>query len=121
MGTEAGGFGLSLIIFTCFVKLLIFPLYEGQLRSTAKQQKVQPKIIEIQRRFGADKEKMNMEMSRFYIEEGINPLAALWPAFVQIPIFIALYRSITQLAQTDEHFKEGFLWVPSLAGPNTEG
>jgi len=36
MGNEAGGFGLSLIIFTCFVKLLIFPLYEGQLRSTAK-------------------------------------------------------------------------------------
>ena len=40
MGYEAGGFGLSLIAFTVFVKLLIFPFYEGQLRSTAAMQKV---------------------------------------------------------------------------------
>lgn len=57
-------------------------------------QKVQPRVIEVQRLFGNDKEKMNAEISRLYMEEGINPFSSLLPAFIQIPIFIALYKSI---------------------------
>ena len=82
MGDAYGGFGLSLILFTCLVKLIIFPVYEGQLRSTAVMQKVQPRVIEVQRLFGNDKEKMNAEISRLYMEEGINPFSSLLPAFI---------------------------------------
>ena len=77
---------------------------------------LQPKIMEIRRRWGSNQEKVTMETSRLYIEEGISPWAPLLPSFAQIPIFIALYRSIQQL-QEDPHFAESFLWIPSLAGP----
>lgn len=83
--------------------------------------KLQPKIVEIRRRWGNDQEKVNTEQSRLYLEEGISPWAPLLPSFAQIPIFIALYRSIQQLSTTDPHFAESFLWIPSLAGPNPEG
>ena len=64
---------------------------------------------------------MNAEISKLYLEEGINPFSSLLPAFIQIPIFIALYQSILQLSKSDTHFQEGFLWVPTLAGPNPDG
>lgn len=47
LGTDAGGFGFSLILYTCLIKTLLYPLYEGQLRSTARMRKVQPVMREI--------------------------------------------------------------------------
>jgi len=40
LGTDAGGFGFALILYTCLIKTLIYPLYEGQLRATARMRKV---------------------------------------------------------------------------------
>lgn len=79
--------------------------------------KVQPIMREIQTKYGADKEKVNKEMTRMYIEEKINPLQGFATAIVQIPLFISLYKSIIQLSEQDAHFKEAFLWIPSLRGP----
>lgn len=45
LNTDA--FGLSIIMYTCLIKTLIYPLYEGQLRSTARMRKIQPKMKEI--------------------------------------------------------------------------
>jgi YidC/Oxa1 family membrane protein insertase len=84
-------------------------------------QRAQPKLVEIRRRWASDPEKMNKETARLYVEEGINPFAGFVPALIQIPVFISLYRSILQLSETDPHFSEGFLWIPSLSGPLTEG
>lgn len=71
----------------------------------------------IQQKYGADKERMNAEMTRMYIEEKINPLQGFATAIVQIPLFVSLYKSIIQLSEQDVHFKESFLWIPSMVGP----
>lgn len=60
---------------------------------------------------------MNAEMTRMYIEEKINPLQGFATAIVQIPLFVSLYKSIIQLSEQDVHFKESFLWIPSMVGP----
>lgn len=52
-----------------------------------------------------------------YLEEKINPLQGFATAIVQIPLFISLYKSIIQLSEADDHFKESFLWIPSMIGP----
>jgi membrane protein insertase Oxa1/YidC/SpoIIIJ len=39
-----GGFGFSLIMYTFIIKILIFPLFEGQLTTSAKMSKVQPRV-----------------------------------------------------------------------------
>ena len=54
LGVNMNAFGLSLIIYTCVIKTLIYPLYEGQLRSTARMRKVQPVMKEIQKKYGND-------------------------------------------------------------------
>lgn len=48
----------------------------------------------------------------------MNPLAGCLPALVQIPVFVALYRSFQNLAQESTHrLNEPFLWLPNLEGP----
>ena len=84
-------------------------------------QKIQPKIIEIQKQFDYNKEKMNAKIADLYKAEGVNPWASLVPVLFQLPIYVVLYKSILQLSESDPHFEEGFLWIPSLAGPNPEG
>jgi len=46
----------------------------------------------------------------------VNPLAGCLPALIQIPVFIALYRSFLSLAQQNK-LEESFLWLPNLQGP----
>lgn len=104
-GLSANAFGFALIVYTVAIKTLIYPLYEGQLRSTARMRKVQPVMREIQRKYGNDQERMNAEMTRMYIEEKINPLQGFATAIVQLPIFVSLYKAIIQLSEQDEHFK----------------
>ena len=113
-------FGLSIILYTLIIKAFLFPLYYSQMESSARMQAVQPKMLEIRRKWAGDQEKINMETSRLYIDEQINPLASLLPSFAQVPVFLALYRSITQLSENDPHFKDGFLFIPSLVGPTFE-
>ena len=81
---------------------------------------LQPKVIEIRRKYEGDSARIKEETSKLYLEENISPLADFLPTLVQIPLIIALQKSIGQL-QIDPHFREGFLWIPSMAGPINRG
>ncbi|MBE0415712.1 MAG: membrane protein insertase YidC [Dehalococcoidia bacterium] len=87
-------FGLAIIALTIMVRLLTFPLTLRQLRSTRAMQSLQPKMQELQKKYGKDKQKLQQEMAKLYKESGVNPLGCLWPLLVQFPIWIALYQSI---------------------------
>mmetsp|Transcript_13019 Transcript_13019/g.34741 ORF Transcript_13019/g.34741 Transcript_13019/m.34741 type:complete len:289 (+) Transcript_13019:2-868(+) len=54
-----------------------------------------------------------------YQDEELNPLAGCLPSLAQIPVFIALYRALINLAKEDK-LEEAFLWIPSLEGPVKE-
>jgi YidC/Oxa1 family membrane protein insertase len=55
-------------------------------------------------------------LTQLYAAAEVNPLAGCLPAFIQIPVFISLYRALTNLVAEDS-LREGFLWLPSLEGP----
>eukprot|EP00466_Bigelowiella_natans_P007099 jgi/Bigna1/91683/estExt_fgenesh1_pg.C_1130003 len=108
--------GLSIVLFTVFVKLLTFPLNEQQIKGTERMGIIQPKIKEIQAKYKDDPNKSAEKLQSVYAENQVNPLAGLLPAFAQIPIFIALYRALQNLA-TDGQMNQPFLWLPNLEGP----
>ncbi len=89
-------YGLSIIFFTIFVRLLILPLTIKQYKSTAKVQELQPQIQEIQRKYRNDKEKMNMELMKLYQENNTNPASGCFPLLVQMPIIFSLWYVITK-------------------------
>lgn len=102
-GVLYGNFGLAIIVLTIVVRLATYPLTVRQLRSTRAMQTLQPKMQEIQKKYGRDKAKVQQETMTLYKEAGISPLGCMWPMLVQFPIWIALYQSITKgLAATPE-------------------
>jgi membrane protein insertase Oxa1/YidC/SpoIIIJ len=48
----------------------------------------------------------------------VNPLAGCLPTLATIPVFIGLYRALSNVAE-EGLLKEGFFWIPSLGGPTT--
>lgn len=71
---------------------------------------------EIQAKYKSDPQLQQQKMAQLYQDNDVNPLAGCLPALVQIPIFISLYRALTNLAAQNE-LDEPFLWLPNLEGP----
>jgi YidC/Oxa1 family membrane protein insertase len=100
----SGSFGLAIIALTIIVRLISWPLTRRQLNSTKALQDMQPKIQELQKKYGKNQQKLQQEMMKLYKEAGVNPLGCLWPMLVQLPIWIALYQAIMRaLATTPEN------------------
>jgi YidC/Oxa1 family membrane protein insertase len=97
---EAVEFGLAIIILTVVVRLILMPLTLRQLSSTKALQSMQPKIKELQKKYGRDKRKLQQEMAKIYKGAGVNPAGCIWPMLIQFPVWIALYQSIMRALAT---------------------
>lgn len=115
MGLKENAYGLAIMLFTIGCRGATLPLLWVQYSSQEKMKAMQPYILEIKERY-KDPNTQNLMIAKLYEDTDSNPLAGCLPALVQIPIFIALYRSILNLAN-DNLLEEPFLWLPSLEGP----
>lgn len=86
---------LSIILLTCFIRLVMMPLYAKQLNSSRAMQALQPKIEALQKKFGSDRERLGQETMKLYKEEGVNPASSCAPLLIQLPIFWALFRVLS--------------------------
>lgn len=111
-----GAYGLSIIGFTVAIKALTFPLNYKQMESTMKMQALAPRLKKIQTEYKDNPQVMNQMIGQLYKTENVNPLAGCFPVLVQIPIWIALYRTVLNLAK-ENLLDERFLFLPSLQGP----
>lgn len=89
-------YGLAIIIFTFFIKIIMMPLTIRQTKSTAKMTEVQPMLKDVQKRYAGDKEKINQETMKLYQEKGVNPMGGCLPLLIQLPILFALFSVITR-------------------------
>ena len=119
-----GNYGISLIILTVLVKLILYPLYFKQIKSTASMSSIQPKIKAIQEKYKNDKEKMNEEMAKLSKNENFNPMGGCLPTLIQLPIlwglFTLLRNPIRYIADENMIFAvhQSFLWIKDLGQPD---
>jgi YidC/Oxa1 family membrane protein insertase len=90
-------FGLAIIALTLVVNGAMFPLTLKQIRASKAMQDMQPKIAELKKKYGKDKEKMAREQMKLYKESGVSPAGCLLPLLIQMPIWIALFQSIMRV------------------------
>jgi YidC/Oxa1 family membrane protein insertase len=90
-------FDLAIILFTVLIRLITYPLTAQQMKSQAKMQELNSsnKMKEIQKKYKDDKQKQQEATMALYKEMGINPLGGCLPLFIQFPIMIGLYQSIS--------------------------
>jgi YidC/Oxa1 family membrane protein insertase len=90
-------FGLTIIAFTIFIRLITFPLTVKQLKATKAMTALQPKLRELQKKYAKNREKLAQEQMRLYKEAGVSPMGCIMPMLIQLPIWIALYRAVIQV------------------------
>ena len=111
-------YGYSILALTLLVKVVTFPLTKKQIEGSVNMQALQPKVKELQAMYANDPERLQMETARLYKEANFNPLAGCLPTFATLPVFIGLYRALSN-ASVEGLLQDGFYWIPSLGGPAT--
>lgn len=105
-------YGWTIIVFTILVRLLLFPLNAISIKSTTKQQQLQPEIDKLRAKYpGNDAESrqlLNAETQKLYKEAGINPYLGCFPMLLQLPFMFALYQAIYSTKQLQDGT---FLWM----------
>ena len=111
--------GLGIIAFTIIIKTLMLPLTVKALQSSKAMQELQPKIKELQKKHGNDRQRISQETMALYQQYRVNPMAGCLPMLIQIPIFLGLYNAIMNLSTSGAGlWDQSFWWLPSLANPD---
>ena len=87
-------YGLAIILFTLFARILLFPLNLSQQRSMDRQQALMPEIEALKKKYGNDQKKLNEEQQNLYMKYNINPMMGCLPLLLQFPILMALYEIV---------------------------
>jgi YidC/Oxa1 family membrane protein insertase len=101
-GPESGAsWALSIIFLTLLIRAALIPLFVKQIKSSRNMQLVQPKVKELQKKYGHDRERLAQETMALYKETGTNPFASCLPLIIQMPIFLALFRLINKASNNE--------------------
>lgn len=97
---------ITILLFTLFTKVVLFPLAWIQIKSMEKMNKMSVKQKEIQNKYKNDKEKQTQELMNLYKENKVNPLSGCLPLIIQIPIILAMFyivkQPLTYIVQTPQ-------------------
>lgn len=97
---------VTIILFTLFTKVILFPLAWGQIKSMEKMNKLAEKQKKIQDKYKNDKDKQTEELMKLYQENKVNPLSGCLPLLIQIPIILAMFyivkQPLTYITQTPQ-------------------
>jgi YidC/Oxa1 family membrane protein insertase len=108
-------YGWVLIIFGVLVRLILWPLNQGAMRSSLKMQELQPRLAEVQKKYQNNPEKQREEIMRIYQETGTSPFTAFsgcLPMLIPMPVLFALFFVFQN---TIEFRGVSFLWLPDIS------
>lgn len=89
-----GDFGITIIIFTVIVRILLYPLLKKQLHQTRLMRKLQPKLKEIKKNARGNRQLEAMQMMELYKRHGVSPFRSIILLAIQLPVFLGLYHAI---------------------------
>jgi YidC/Oxa1 family membrane protein insertase len=90
---------LAIIGLTVTIRAALIPLFVKQIKSSRNMQLLQPKMKELQKKYGHDRQRLAEESMKLYKETGTNPFASCLPLLLQMPVFFALFRLVDHAAK----------------------
>jgi len=115
LGSLVHNYGITIILLTVCVRVLMFPLSRKQHVSMHKMQKLQPLMKEINEKYKNDRQAKSQAMMVLYRKHKVNPLGGCLPLLLQLPIFIGLYNGIYYAVEVRQ---APFLWITDLGAPD---
>ena len=111
-------YGVTIILVTCLIKLLLWPLTAASVRSSRRMAALQGPMKTLKEKFKDNPQRIQQETMKLFKEHRVNPAAGCLPIVVQIPIFLGLFW---MLRSASELRFASFLWIPDLSLPDTMG
>jgi YidC/Oxa1 family membrane protein insertase len=99
---SGAAWALSIIGLTLVIRAALIPLFVKQIKSQRNLQLLQPKVKELQKKYGHDRELLGKETMKLYKDTGTNPFSSCLPLIVQMPIFIGLFRLLDLASKKGE-------------------
>ncbi|MBP9701661.1 MAG: membrane protein insertase YidC [Candidatus Pacebacteria bacterium] len=108
--------GLAVIIFTCIVKLALFPLSKKAIITQARMKEVQPELEALQKKFKDDKQALSIATFDLYKKKQVNPFSSILLILIQLPILFALYSIFVRsgLPSVNTELLYSFIKVPTI-------
>lgn len=112
-----GDMGLSIIVLTIIIRLLLFPLTLKQLKSTKATQAIQPLIADVKKKYGKDQRAQYEAMQAIYKEYGVNPAAGCLPLLVQLPVLYGLFYALNTVLRNPVLYNSSGTGINNLIYP----
>ena len=109
-------YGFVLLVFSVFIKILVYPLTKKSYVSTKKMQAIQPLLNDLREKHKNDQRKFAQAQMALFKEHGVNPLSGCVPILLQMPLLFALFtvfRSSIELRGAPF-----MLWISDLSRPD---
>jgi YidC/Oxa1 family membrane protein insertase len=113
-------YGIAIILLTVLVRGAMFPISYKQTQNMARMQALKPEMDRISQKYKNDMQKKSQATQELYKKNNINPLGGCLPLFLQMPIFIGLYRALmvdVELRQAPL-FGSHVRWCSNLSAPD---
>lgn len=115
-----GSYGLSLILFTLVIKLVLLPFQMKSKKSMVRMNRMSGKMQEIQKKYANNKVKQQEEIQKLYAEQGANPMSGcLWsllPMFLLIALYAIIRQPITHFMMLDSSVVDSAMQAVQAAG-----
>ena len=108
-------YGWVLVLFGVIIRLALWPLNQGAMRTSMKMQRLQPELQALQKKYSDDPRKQQEAIMKVYKDHGMSPLSPLMgclPMLLPMPILFALYFVFQN---TIEFRGVSFLWLPDIS------
>ncbi len=110
-------FGLSIILFTILIRLLMWPLVKKQLHQAKAMREMQPEIKRIKQASKGNRQQESVMLMELYKERGISPFGSIGILIVQIVILLGLYAGLNRLVNDPQTiFANSYTFLHNLGG-----
>ena len=108
-----GNFGLAVILFSLAVTIVLLPFMAKSKKGMMRMTRLQPKLMELQKKHEGNQQKLNEEIAKLYRQEKASPMGGCLWTLLPFPILLALYRAVIKpltivMGVPDELLAEGF-------------
>lgn len=90
-----GAFGFAIIGLTILIRALFNPFFKKQLETAKKMAELKPHLDHLSTKHKDDKKTLQAEQLKLYQQAGINPASGCLFMIIQIPVFLALYQTLS--------------------------
>ena len=108
-----GNWGLAIILMTIIVKTIFYPLTKMSAVSMHKLKLLQPEMDRVKEKYKDDPAKQSQEVMKFMSQHKVNPAKGCLPVLPTMPVWIALWRVLSNSVEL--RHASFFGWLSDLS------